>query len=60
MKNNKMTYNTYNELVALVGRHPCMTTRFDVVGFLVIHNGVVTKQDMRNISRLYVEGYIAE
>ena len=57
MKNNKITYN---ELVAIVGRHPCMTTKFDVVGFLIEYKGVVTKQDIRNIGRLYVEGYIAE
>ena len=50
----------YEELLAVVERNPYITTRFNVISYLVGYNGVVTEQDVNNILRLYTEGYVEE
>ena len=56
----KARQTTYEELLAVVERNPYITTRFNVVSYLVGYNGVVTEQDVNNILRLYTEGYVEE
>lgn len=51
---------TYEELVKVVEQSSYITTRFNVISYLVGYNGVVTEQDVNNILRLYQEGHVKE
>lgn len=57
---NMKNQMSYEELVEVVAQHPYITTRFNVISYLVGYNGVVTGRDVNNILRLYQEGYIKE
>ena len=51
---------TYEERVKVVEQSPYITTRFNMISYLVGYNGLVTEQDIDNILRLYQEGHDKE
>lgn len=48
----------YGDLVNIVEHEKHITTRFDVVSYLIGFKGVVTAKDWGNICGLYDDGFI--
>ena len=49
----------YGDLVNTVERNKHLNTRYDVVCYLIDHNGgVLTETDLRNIDKLYADMFI--
>lgn len=48
----------YGDLVNIVEHEKHLTTKFDVVSYLIGYKGVVTVKDWRNIRALYDDGFV--
>nr|DAI22742.1 MAG TPA: hypothetical protein [Caudoviricetes sp.] len=49
---------TYEELVKVIEETCYRMTRFDVIGYLISYNGVVTEEDYNNINKAWEEDRI--